>query len=248
MQTANPDEYLKLALPFVGRHKAAARLEHFHAQQKHALVLGPAGVGKSSLVNWLKDKLGLLVSPQSERLASICESLETGLGLEVGGLKLPQRKQRLLRALAGAKRTVVFDGIGWTTPKLSSFLEGVMERAPVWVCARSERSWDIGHFWTWLVRFERVELPPFHPAETRALVLATVEAGLIPREALTIVAWLHHRSNGSPLVLRELFAELAARDYDLNSQTALRRLNLDRRIHEVFPMGRASGFRVKGGP
>jgi len=237
MQTANPDEYLKLVLPFVGRQKESARLEHLHAQRKHALVLGPAGVGKTSLVNCLKDELGLLVSPQSEHLVAMCESLEAGLGLDVTGLKLPQRKHRLLRALVAAKRTVVFDGVGWTTPKLSSFLEGVMERAPVWICTRSEHSWDIGHFWTWLVRFEKVELQPFHPAETRALVSATVEAGLIPREAVKIAEWLHHRSNGSPRVLRELFEELAAHEYDLSNPIALRRLNLDRQIHEVFPLG-----------
>lgn len=234
-------------VPFVGRQKESARLESLHAQRKHALVFGPTGVGKTSLVNCLMEELGLLVSPKSEHLVAICESLETGLGLDAGGLKLPQRKQRLLRALAGAKRTVVFDGVGWTTPKLSSFLEGVMERTPVWICTRSEHSWDIGHFWTWLVRFEKVELQPFHPAETRALVSATVEAGLIPREALKVVKWSHHRSNGTPLVLRELFEELATHEYDVSNSMALRRLNLDRRIHEVFPMARASGFQGKGG-
>lgn len=242
MRTANPDEHLKLPLPFVGRQKETARLKHLHAQRKHALILGPAGVGKTSLVDHLKAELGVLVSPQSEHLVSICESLEAELGLNAGGLKLPQRKQRLLRALAGAKRTVVFDNVGWTTPKLSSFLEGVIERTPVWICTRSEHSWDIGHFWTWLVRFEKVELKPFHPAETRALVSATTAAGLIPREALNIVEWLHHRSSGSPLVLRELFEQLAAREYDLSNPIALRRLNLDRRIHEFFPNeGRSGG-------
>lgn len=194
------------------------------------------GVGKTSVVNHLRDILALLVCPHSEHLGAICESLEAGLGLDAVGLKLPQRKQRLLRALAGAKRTVVFDSVNWTTPKLSSFLEGVMERVAVWICTRSEHSWDIGHFWTWLVRFDKVELHSFHPTQTRVMVSATVKVGLIPVEALRIVEWLHHRSDGNPLVLRELFEELTARDYGLSNPFALRRLNLDRRIHEVFPM------------
>jgi len=131
MEIASSDEHLKRALPFVGRRKEAARLERLHSQRRHALILGPAGVGKTSLVNHLKEKLGLLVCPQSERLGALCESLEAGLGLGATSLRLPQRKQRLLRALTGAKCTVVFDGVNWTTPKLSSFLEGVMERVPV---------------------------------------------------------------------------------------------------------------------
>jgi hypothetical protein len=141
----------------------------------------------------------------------------------------------VLRALAGLKRTVVFNGVGWTTPKLSSFLECVMARAPVWIATRSDHSWDIGHVWPLLNRVERVELHPFSPAETRECVAKAVAAGLIPRDALNIVEWLHHRSKGSPLVLRELLEELAAHRYDLNNPSALRRLDLDRRIHEVCP-------------
>ena len=75
----------------------------------------------------------------------------------------------------------------------------------MWICARSEHPWDIGHFWPLLVRFERVELRPFHLSETQALVEAAVEAGLIPPGTRNIVEWLHRRSGGSPLVLRELF-------------------------------------------
>ena len=41
-------------------------------------------------------------------------------------------------------------------------------------------------------------------------------------------------------MLRELFEELAAGKYDLNNPLALRRLDLDRRIHEVLPSKRAS--------
>ncbi len=224
-----------LTLPFVGRSKELERLGQLHAERQHALILGPAGVGKSALVAHTHETLELLMSPQSERLAAICESLEAQLGLNTDHLKLVPRKNRVLRALAEAKRTVVFDGVGWTTPRLSSFLECVMARVPVWIVARSDHSWDIGHVWPLLNRVERVELLPFHPAETRECVAAAVAAGLIPRDALNIVEWLQHRSKGSPLVLRELLEELATHHYDLSSPLALRRLDLDRRIHELFP-------------
>jgi hypothetical protein len=175
-------------------------------------------------------------------LGEICDSLEAELDLAAADLKLVQRKQRVRQALAGAGQTVVFDGLSWTTPKLSSFLESVMERVPVWLCARSEHPWDIGHFSTLLVRFERVELHPFHLAETQALVEATVRLGKIPPDTLRIVAWLQRRSAGSPQVLRGLFEELASGHYDLSSPFALRRLELDRRIHEVLPASSKAPF------
>jgi DNA polymerase III delta prime subunit len=226
----------KFVLPFVGRKKEVSRLQRLHAQGKHALILGPPGVGKTALVNHLKAGLGLLLCPQSGHVGSICESLEPQLGLARRDLKLVQRKQHLRQALAQAGRTVVFDGVNWTTPKLSSFLELAMERAPIWICARSEHAHDIGHFWTWLVRFEKIQLHAFQPAQTRELVMAAIQAGQIPREAMNIVQWLHRRSNGSPLILRQLFEELAALSYDLGNPRALRRLDLDRRIHQVFPI------------
>jgi putative ribosome biogenesis GTPase RsgA len=44
---------MSLALPFVGRKKELAQLQRLHAERKHALILGPAGVGKTTLVNHL---------------------------------------------------------------------------------------------------------------------------------------------------------------------------------------------------
>ncbi|MBP8258106.1 MAG: hypothetical protein KA118_00410 [Verrucomicrobia bacterium] len=76
---------------------------------------------------------------------------------------------------------------------------------------------------------------PLLGAETQALVEATVRRGLIPSKTRGIVRWLHRRSAGSPLVLREFYQELANRDYDLSNPLALRRLDLDWRIHELFP-------------
>jgi hypothetical protein len=105
----------------------------------------------------------------------------------------------------------------------------------VWLCARSEHSWDIGHIWPLLVRFEHVELKPFHPGETQMLVEAAVRSGSVPADTLNIVSWLHRRAAGNPKVLCELLKEIARGHYDLSNAHALRLLNLDRRIHELFP-------------
>jgi len=235
----------KIIAPFVAREKEIARLRQLHARRKHVLILGTGGVGKTALVDQIKEELDLLVCPASEHFVTIFDSLEAQLGLTSDDLKLIQRKRRLLKALAGGKRTLVFDGVYWTTPKLSSFLECVMERSPMWICTRSEHPWDMGHFWTWLVRFEKIELQPLHLVETREFVSAAIEAKQIPRETAGIVEWLHHRSNGNPLILRELCEELALNSYDLKNPLALRRLDLDRRIHEMFPDATTS--KKKGG-
>src|SRR5437867_6007919 len=149
--------------PFIGRLKECQHLRELHARRKCALIRGPAGIGKSELVAHLRQELELLICPRTTRFGEICESFEPELRLSGEGLRLLPRKKQLRQALRSCGRTVVFDGVGWTTPKLSSFLESVAERTPVWICARSEHPWDIGHIWPLLVRFERVELRPFHP-------------------------------------------------------------------------------------
>jgi hypothetical protein len=237
---------LSLGPPFVGREREISQLGALHAQRKHVLIIGPAGVGKSALVEHLREQLSLLVSSKSAHLGGICEGLESQLGLTPAGLKLLDRKKRLREALGAAGRVVVFDGVGWTGPKVSSFFESVAERAPVWVCTRSEHPWDIGHFWPLVARFARVEVHPFSLSETQALVVAAVQGGGVPPGAREIVGWLQRRSGGIPLVLCELLEELASGKYDLTNRHALERLNLDRRIHELFPRA-GSGAANPGG-
>jgi len=229
---------MNIPLPFVGRTKEIALLQQLHAQRKHVLILGAEGIGKTALIAHLRSSLRLRVCPASERLSEICEALERELGLDTGALHLIARKNRVLHSLKGIlhrRDAVVFDGAIWTTPKLASFIEGVSERVPVWLCVRSEHPWDIGRIWPLLVRFEPVELKPFHPGESLLLVEAAVRGGKVPADALNIVEWLHRHAAGNPKILHKLLEEIARGHYDLTNSHALRRLDLDRRIHEIFP-------------
>lgn len=223
--------------PFVNREKEIARLRQLHKECRHVLILGAEGIGKSALVAHLGGSLGLRVCPASERLGEICDALEHEFGLEAGDLRIVQRKNRLLKVLKGAKRVVVvFDNASWTTPKLGSFIENVSLCVPVWLCVRSEHPWDVGRIWPLLVRFDQVELKPFHPKETQQLIEAAVRESIVPEKTLEIVDWLHHRAAGSPKILCELLTEIAHGHYDLSKPHALRLLDLDRRIHEIFPV------------
>lgn len=227
---------MNIQFPFVGREKEIARLRQLHEQRRHVLLLGAEGTGKSAIIAQLRDSFGLRLCPHSEHLSDICESLEREFGLEAGGLHLVKRKNRVLKLLEEARRAVVvFDGASWTTPRLGSFIENVSARVPVWLCARSKHPWDIGRIWPLLVRFEHIELKPFYPAESRLLVEASIRDGLVPKNTLDIVDWLHRRAAGNPNILCELLTEIVHGHYDLSRPHGLQLLDLDRRIHEMFP-------------
>jgi len=199
----------------------------------HVLIQGREGVGKSKLIRHVASQLGLLVCPQSIRLSDICGALEGQLGLQAKGHHLVQRKTRILRAVAVADEAVVFDGVGWTTPKLSSFIECVSQRVPVWIATRSEHPWDIGHLWPLLTRFTHVELQPFRLADTCEVMKRLVKAGKIPAYALEAAQPLHRLSAGVPQVLGELLEGVATGGYDLHTRFGLRLLDLDRRIQRL---------------
>jgi len=99
-----------------------ARLRQLHQQRRLVLLLGAEGMGKSALVEQLREPLALHVCPASEHLSEICGALEHALGIEAGDFDLVKRKNRLLKLLKEAKHAVVvFDSL----------------RVPVWLCVRS---------------------------------------------------------------------------------------------------------------
>ena len=227
---------MNIQFPFIGREKQIAWLRQFHRERCHVLVLGPEGIGKSALIEQVRLPLGLWVCPHSEHFSEICESLECQLGLKADGLLVVKRKNRILKLLREQQNvTVVFDGAAWTTPKLGTFIENVCSCAPVWLCARSEHPWDIGRVWPLLVRFQHIELKPLHPKETHRLVAAAVREEIVPEKTLNIVDWLHRHAEGNPKIVCELLSEIAHGRYDFNNPHSLRLLDLDRRIHEIFP-------------
>ena len=234
---------MNIPFPFVGRAREIARLQRLHAQRRHVLILGAEGLGKSALVVRLRPSLRLFLCPVTERLSAVCDALEHEMGLDAGGLNLTARKNRILDQLQGVEDVVVFDGLGRTPPRLASFIENVARRVPVWLCARSERPWDIGHLWPLPVRFEVVELKPFRRRESQELVEAAVRTGRMAAETLNYADGLHRRSAGNPKILTGLLAEMARGHYDLNHSQGWARLDLGCRIREIFPdvSGKASG-------
>lgn len=233
MSATNSDETCERALPFVGREREKSQLLRLHAQREHVLISGPEGVGKSTLLHQIVSHVPLVICPQSVRLSNICDALEAQLGLDSEGRQLIQRKNRILRAVTVAGKTVVFDGVGWTTPRLSSLLECVSERVPIWIVTRSKHPWDIGRVWPLLCRFSHVELHPFRPVDTRGLIEQLVCAGQLPAATLEAAAHLHRLSAGIPRVLCELLERLATSDYNLQSRFGLKLLDLDRRIQRL---------------
>jgi hypothetical protein len=175
---------MSAVFPFIGRTKEIARLRQLHAQRRHVLVVGPAGIGKTALIHHLKTFLDLLVSSESNGFKAIARSLEDQSGAGLPGRNILPRKSELLALLAKANQTIVFDSLGWTNLKLTSFLECVSERGPVWLCCRSTELWDIGLFQPFLWKFVRLELHPFSLAEARVMVQAAA-AGKFPSRPWT---------------------------------------------------------------
>ena len=218
---------------FFGRKREIDELLVLHALGKHVLIVGPPGIGKTALLRHVRQHCSLLLCEETSTLRRVCDSLERQLGWAHHKLDLIKRKNRLLVYLLRLGEPVVFDQVSRTPPRIARFIAHLAEQIPIWIVCRSNQPHDIGHIWSQLYKFVRIELLPLAENETRALVEETVAQGNIQPDARKHADELHRMSGGNPGILGKLLIELAAREYKIDSSFGLDLLDLDRRIREI---------------
>jgi hypothetical protein len=217
---------------FVGRGPLLRRLERLYRASRHVLLLGPPGAGKSMVLAELTRAHPMLIASHCGCLGDVLADLEPAAGLEAGELKLATRVHRALARLQEIGRPVVFENVARVPPKVAHFIRVLMMNQPVWLVARSALPLNLGHVWPYLFLFERAELPPFSPEETRAFLTAAEFPGDRPG-LLASTLRLHRLAAGHPGTLVALVAELRHRAYDLRTAEGLRLLALHARITDV---------------
>jgi hypothetical protein len=218
---------------FVGREKEMEQLRHAYAERRSIMIVGPAGIGKTALLRQARQYFPLLLCEETSSLRRICENLEQQLGWTHRSLHLVQRKNRLLLYLVQRGQLVAFDGVALTPPRVARFIAHLTERIPIWIACRSTQPKEIGAVWQHLYNFTRLELGPLSLRETTILIEAAINASRVQKDACRHSAKLHRIVGGNPRALEELFIELAARKYVMDSAFGLNLLKLDRRIHKV---------------
>jgi hypothetical protein len=218
---------------FVGRESEITILEMLHAQRKHAVIVGPPGIGKTALLRQARQRFPFLLCEETSSLRRICDGLERELGWTHHKMNVIERKNRLLPYLARRATPVALDNVAATPPRVERFIAHLKDQIPVWIACRSDQPRDIGAVWQHLYQFTRVELEALSLSETSTLVEAAVDAGHVQADVRRHTRELHRMSEGIPRILEELLIELAHREYKIDSSFGLGLLDLDRRIHEI---------------
>jgi len=218
---------------FFGRDKEIEQLRTLHALRKNALIVGPAGIGKTALLGQIRQHRPLLVCEETSSLRRICDSIELQLGWNHHMLNVIKRKNRLFAHLGKRGEPVAFDHVAHTPPRVARFMSFLAEEIPIWIACRSDRPHEVGHVWEHLYKFTRVELAPFTVEDTGRFIVEAIAEGNIQRDAAEHMEELHRISKGSPRILEELLVELASREYEMDGACGLDLLDLDRRIHGI---------------
>lgn len=224
---------LDMSLTFAGREKEIGRLLSLLAQRRNVLVSGPAGIGKTALLNQVRSRAPLLYCEDTSKLSRICDALERHFGWNHSRLNIIERKNRILAYVEKRGQPIAFDHVAHIPPRIARFMAHLSRHVPVWIACRSEAPADIGRIWEYLSGFIRFPVSPLDKAGVRQLVTQAVSNRAIQPDALGHIEVLHRLSHGNPRLLEELFIELAARKYKIETSFGRCLLDLDRRIQEL---------------
>jgi hypothetical protein len=212
------------------RKELIQQLCSIYSQRQNLLLVGVAGIGKTTLLREVGQTLPLQICQETSSLSRICDGLEHQLDWSHEKLNIIQRKNRLLTYLEGRRESVAFDHVAKTPPRVGRFIAHLTEKVPVWIACRSDHRREIGHVWEYLYKFTRLEVPPLTLVETSAIIANAIESGTIQPDAYQHRTELHRISKGVPRVIEELLVELAARNYKMDGSFGLHLLELDRQI------------------
>jgi hypothetical protein len=168
---------------FFGREKEIEQLRSLHELREHVLIVGPAGIGKTSLLRQIRQHCPLLVCEDTSSMRRICDSIEQQLGWIHHKLNVIERKNRLLAHLEKRGEPVAFDQVGYTPPAVARFIAILAEKIPVWIACRSDRPHEIGHIWEHVYKFTRLDLVPFTAEDTGQFILEAIAEGNIQPDA-----------------------------------------------------------------
>ncbi len=97
--------------PFVGRAPLVRRLERMVRAGKHVLLVGPAGVGKSMLVDQVTRRYPMIRAPHCGCFGDLLAEVEPQMGLDAEGLTMAKRVHRAAAALPKARRALVLENV-----------------------------------------------------------------------------------------------------------------------------------------
>ncbi|MCM8760579.1 MAG: hypothetical protein NC938_05310 [Candidatus Omnitrophica bacterium] len=228
-----------MAEELIDREKECMAITDLISRNKNIFIYGMEGVGKTAIVSKVlsshRNVSMILYSGESSTLKDALKNILSsnyGVHANIGDKNILELKKMCYPILDTKPEYIIFDHMGYSTPKYSSFLEYLLERKlPLIVISRGTKKKDIGHLHFLLNNFEKIEISNFDKTKTDLLVDHYVnEFGIKAKRTDSFKKEIFRFSNGNPKMVRQLCSLARHPKYHKNDFIDVRLMDLDRRI------------------